>query len=346
MKFYRLLLVFIAVLIGIVLISLNSTCKKQDAKRVAKDDSEALDGMDQSLFTIRYRPKWHPQAQFAGTYMAHKKGFYKNYGLNVETQPVIPDDHSLSHLIQGNSDIILIDLLTALKAYNDSTRLVNLAQVSQNISIMLVAKKSRGINSIGDFNGKKIGLWQSGALSVTELFLKQNSLQMEIVPINWSVSLFLQDAVDVINVMRYNEYHQLIQAGLTESELFTVSLSDKMAPIPEEGFYTTKAFYEKYPRQCQAFAEATMDGWMYALSNQAETIDTVLEIMNQAKIRANRPHQEWMLSKMKDVIMADPQNIGKLTRKGFNDTVKLVQTYTGRRINISYEEFVPHAGQD
>lgn len=338
---------FILLLAGLCLIValLLTACGKSGGDKGNPGETVSSNDNSESLFTIRYRPKWHPQAQFAGVYMASKKGFYTNYGLNVITQTVTADEYALTQLESGNSDIVLIDLITALKATADSTWLVNLAQVSQKTSIMLVAKKSRGFNSINSFNGKKLGLWQSGSSLISEVFLRQNNLTMQIIPVNWSVSLFLQDVVDVINAMRYNEYHQLIQAGLDESDLFSITLSESLGTIPEEGFYTSRAFYEKYPRQCRAFAEATMDGWLYAFSNQVETVDTVIEVMNQAKIRANRPHQEWMLNQMKEVVMGDPANIGKLTRAGFDNTVALIKDNFGHQTKIKYEDLVPYANQ-
>jgi len=41
----------------------------------------------------------------------------------------------------------------------EGTRVVNIAQIMQRSALMLVAKKSSGIRTPQDMNGKKVGLW-------------------------------------------------------------------------------------------------------------------------------------------------------------------------------------------
>ena len=42
-----------------------------------------LQCLAQELPQLTFAPQWLPQAQFAGYYVAQKKGFYKAEGLNV-----------------------------------------------------------------------------------------------------------------------------------------------------------------------------------------------------------------------------------------------------------------------
>ena len=59
-------------------------CRKEKNEQ-PEMTSEKTDSPEKqtSLFTIRYRPVWTAQAEFAGVYMAQKKGFYQDKGLNV-----------------------------------------------------------------------------------------------------------------------------------------------------------------------------------------------------------------------------------------------------------------------
>lgn len=321
-----------------------ASCKgKTDKGAGAKAEPVIPNSGDAATFTIRYRPQWYHQAQFAGIYMAYKKGFYRNYGLNVVIQEGGMDNPAFESLESGITDITQLFLITAATRDAEKNNLVNLAQVSQKSSLMLVAKKSRGINSIQSLRNRTIGLWRSDFRDLSLIFVQQNNLNMRVVDIDWSVNLFLNDVIDVMNVMRYNEYHQLLQSGIDPDELFQVEFSELGLNIIEDGLYCTRDFYQKYPKQCQDFAQATMDGWMYAINHQEETVDIVLSIMQEHHIAANRTHQAWMLKVMRDVILAHPQEIGKLRESDFNQVIDLLKKQSRPFTKQTYKEFCPHA---
>jgi NitT/TauT family transport system substrate-binding protein len=294
-------------------------------------------------FEIRFSPKWHPQAQFAGIYMAIEKGIYDQYGLDVILAEPFSSEEALTKLDLGEIDIGHFDLSQAILANRDSSHIVNIGQISQKNSVMLVGKRSRGISSIRDFNNKKLGIWRRTSHIVTEAFIKENSINIQQIPIDWSVNIFIQDAVDVINVMRYNEYYQLLQAGFSEEELFIVDLCDWDLDIPDEGFYVRPAFFREHPEVCRSFLQATIDGWLYAFSHPDEAVDLVLRIMQDANIRANRAHQSWMLEKMKDIVMPSASEIGILKREDFDKALDLSVKYSNLDRKISFEEFYPYA---
>lgn len=329
----------------LLLVLLSSSSCQRDAGRKDAQSFPKADSLppQASTFKIRYRPQWLHQAQFAGIYMAYKKGFYRDYGLNVEIQSGGVDNPAFESIQKGSSDITQLFLINAISKDLETRNLINLAQISQRSSLMLVAKKSRGIEKIADFNKRKIGLWGNEFRDLSLIFLQQNKLDMEIVNIDWSINLFLNDVIDVINVMRYNEYHQLIQAGIDPDELFQISFCDNGMNIIEDGLYCTKEFYDKYPRQCHDFAQATMDGWLYAINHQEETVDTVLEIMKTNKIPANRTHQAWMLKVMSEVIMANPHSLGVLREEDFNKVLALLKQQGKPYTDRSFREFAPHA---
>ncbi len=54
-----------------------------------------------------------------------------------------------------------------------------------------------------------------------------------------------------MNVMRYNEYHQIIQAGIDPEDLFSVAFADIGLNVADNGLYTTREFYTKHPKQCR-----------------------------------------------------------------------------------------------
>jgi len=336
--------ILMIILLSYIMVGGIISCKgRSDNFGNVKPDPQVSPTGNESTFTIRYRPQWYHQAQFAGIYMAYKKGFYRNYGLDVVIQEGGMDNPAYESLESGITDVTQLFLITALTRDAEKNNLVNLAQVSQKSSLMLVGKKSRGINSIQSLRNKKLGLWRSDFRDLSLIFDEQNNLNMQIVDIDYSVNLFLNDVIDVMNVMRYNEYHQLLQSGIDPDELFQVEFSELGLNIIEDGIYCTREFYEKYPRQCRDFAQATMDGWMYAINHQEETVDDVLAIMQEHRIAANRSHQAWMLKVMREVILAHPKEIGKLRESDFNQVIDLLRKQSRPYTKQTYREFCPHA---
>jgi len=314
-----------------------SSCKK--TIRSTQKDSATNPSPQSSIYAkVRFRPQWLHQAQFAGFYVAYKKGFYRDLGIDVEIQPGGPEHPAAQSLKDGSTDITTMFLLSSLKEISTGTKLVNLAQISQKSALMLVGKKSRGINSVQSMKNKKIGLWHSDFRELSEIFIEKHNLKPTIIPIDYSLDLFLLDLIDVMNVMRYNEYHQLLQAGIEEQDLSVFEFSEWSMNIPEDGIYCSEEYFVANRKLCQDFVEASIDGWLYALNNQQEALDIVIGVMQEAKLPVNRPHQKWMLSQMKDIILQTNKRTGVLHRSDFDSASELI---FGNNSTISYENFFP-----
>ncbi len=336
-------LVLKAVMVFVLLFVLICSCKKDDNGAGPEDSFAATTGKKASTFTIRFRPQWHHQAQFAGIYMAAHRGFYANLGLNVDIQSGGPDFPPYEAIKNGSTDICTMFLLPALNSIDPDLELVNLAQVSQRSALMLIAKRSRGINSPKDLKGKKVGLWHSEFRDVSLAYLNDNSIKANIIPVGWQVSPFIYNAVDAINVMLYNEYHQVITSGVEDSDLFQLRFSDIGYNIPEDGIYTTRAFYDAHTQACKDFAEATMDGWVYAINHMDETLSVLMDILKRDYIPANRPHQKWMLEKMRELILASPEHLGKLNRSDYEAAITLLKRQNPALKPPQFERFHPGA---
>lgn len=66
---------------------------------------------------------------------------------------------------------------------------------------LLIAKKSSGIKTPQDMNGKKVGLWGPIFQIQPKAFLKRYNLKVKEIRRSYSVNLFLRDGVDVTSAM-------------------------------------------------------------------------------------------------------------------------------------------------
>jgi len=248
-------------------------------------------------------PLWSPQAQFAGYYVALDKGIFARHGIDLKILKAGPG-HSPAHALKdGTADFAVLWLTTALQHRSAGTKLVNLAQIIQRSSIMLISKKSSGISTIADMNGKKVGMW-GGDLSIPpHALFNKHGIKVREVPQTHTVNLFLRGGIDVTSAMWYNEYHTILNSGVDPEELNIFSLNEQGMNFPEDGIYTLGITIHNDPALAKAFVAASLEGWRYAFAHPDEALDIVIKYMREAQVPANRIHQKWMLDRMRDLIM-------------------------------------------
>lgn len=250
-------------------------------------------------------PHWVPQAQFAGYYYALEKSIYRKHGIDVTILSGGPYSDPLALLKEGKADFATLWLSSAIQARGQGLKLVNIGQVLPRSALMLVAKKSSGILTPWDMNGKKVGLWGPMFQLQPKAFFKRYYLNVKIVPQSYSVNLFLRDGVDVASAMWYNEYHTILASGINPEELTTFLLHEHGLNCPEDGIYVLEELYRRDPQLCSSFVKASVEGWLAAFRNPEEALGLVMKNLQREYIPATKVHQRWMLDRMKDLIL-DP----------------------------------------
>jgi NitT/TauT family transport system substrate-binding protein len=267
--------------------------------------------------------QWTRQAQFAGYYIALERGIYRKHGIDLKILPA-GDMHPIDLLKKKEAEFCSLWLPAGIQIRSKGEKLVNIAQIVQKTSMMLIAKKSSGIRKPEDMNGKKVGLWGPMLQIQPQAFFRKYKIKVKAVPQSYSVDLFLRDGVDVASAMWYNEYHTIVNTGLNPEELTTFPFQEYGLDFPEDGLYTLEKILERDPELCSAFVAATIEGWRYALAHPQEALDTVVEELKKAHIPLSRIHQKWMLEKLRDKIM--PGNNSGLIGKLSPDDYKHVAT--------------------
>ena len=112
---------------------------------------------------------------------------------------------------------------------------------------MLVAKKSSGIQTPKDIQGKKVGLWEGDFRIQPQSFFQRHNLAVRIIPQSTTLNLFLRGGVDVASAMWYNEYHMLLATGLDADELTIFFLADHDLNFPEDGIYCMEDTFKNHP---------------------------------------------------------------------------------------------------
>jgi len=281
--------------------------------------STSASAAERTLKKASFIPAWNPQAQFAGYYMALEKGFYQKHGIDLSILNGGPETSTSEYLHSGKADFAVLWLATAIRERAAGVRLVNLAQIIQKSSMMLIARKSSGIAKPADMNGKKVGLWQGPFAIPPRAFFKKYGLRVHEVPQSYTINLFLHGGIDVASAMWYNEYHTILNAGIDPDELSIFLLKDYGINLPEDGLYTLEKTLKNDPTLAKGFAQASLEGWSYAFAHPEETLDVVIRYMREAKLPADRMHQKWMLERMRDLVIPKENRrvMGRLTRNDY-----------------------------
>ncbi|MEL6464331.1 MAG: ABC transporter substrate-binding protein [Pseudomonadota bacterium] len=230
--------------------------------------------------------KWVTQAQFAGYYVALEKGFYDEEDLNVTIKPGGPDIAPTQVLAGGGADVTVEWMPAALAAREKGLPMVNIAQPFKSSGMMLTCRKDAGVETTADFPGKTLGVWFFGNefpflswMSQLEIPTDGSDAGVEVLKQGFNVDPILNGQAACVSTMTYNEYWQVIDAGLTPEELTVFKYEDNGVATLEDGLYvleenlTDPAFEDKMVR----FVRASMKGWKYAEENPDEAADIVLE---------------------------------------------------------------------
>ncbi|OAP43328.1 nitrate ABC transporter substrate-binding protein [Sinorhizobium glycinis] len=249
--------------------------------------------------------KWVTQAQFAGYYVAKDKGFYEEEGLDVDIKPGGPDIAPPQVIAGGGADVIVDWMPSALATREKGVALVNIAQPFKKSGMMLTCLKESGVKTPEDFKGKTLGVWFFGNEYPFLSWMSQLKIPTDggpngvtVLKQGFNVDPLIQKQAACISTMTYNEYWQVIDAGIKPEDLVTFKYEDQGVATLEDGLYVLEdklkdaAFKEKMVK----FVRASMKGWKYAEENPDEAADIVLE--NDSTGAQTEKHQKRMMGEI------------------------------------------------
>jgi NitT/TauT family transport system substrate-binding protein len=294
----------------------------------------ALAGSAMAQDKLTLKLKWVPQAQFAGYYVAASKGYYAEENLDVTIDGGSTDVSPVQALVGGTADVVINWAADALASREKGVNLVNIAQPFKNSALLLTCRKDMGVATSADFKGKTLGVWFGGNeypfyAYMTKLgYPTQGGADgVEVLKQGFNVDPLLQKQAACISTMTYNEYGQVIDAGLKPEDLVVFNYRDEGVGMLEDGLYVLEdrladpAFKDVLVR----FVRASMKGWKDAVENPAEAAQIVVD--SDPSGAATIEHQTYMMGEVAKLI--DPEFKGALNVDDFNQTVQTLLSASG-----------------
>jgi len=282
-------------------------------------------GMAQAQDAVTLQLKWVTQAQFAGYYVALENGYYEEEGLDVTIRAGGPDIAPVQVLMGGGADVMVDWMPSALAAREQGAPVVNIAQPFVRSGMMLTCLAESGITAPTDFPGHTLGVWFFGNeypflswMATLGIPTTGGADGVEVLRQGFNVDPLLQRQADCISTMTYNEYWQVIDAGITPEQLITFKYEDQGVATLEDGLYVLEsnladpAFVDRMAR----FVRASMAGWEWAAANPAEAAAIVLEYDETGA--QTEAHQVRMMS---EVALLTAGSTGALDVAAYERTV-------------------------
>jgi NitT/TauT family transport system substrate-binding protein len=245
--------------------------------------------------TIVFTPQWTAQAQFAGYYVAEAKGFYREAGVKVRIEHPSSTLPAMSRIRNNQSQATTLQLCQALEIVDEGTQLVNILQTSMNNAMVIVSARDKDPLTQ---KGARVGIWSVGFGQLAICMNIKDHLGYQWVRFAQNINLFLSGALDATLAMSYNEYYQLLQAGMKFSDKAVYRFCDHGYNVQEDGVYMTRDYYEKHKNEARRFAQASRKGWEWAAKHPEETLDIVMEYVSKNQIATNRVMQRLMLKEV------------------------------------------------
>lgn len=230
--------------------------------------------VDQSfaLENVTLQLNWTHDYQFAGYYAAKELGYYRDAGLNVTFEESAPNSDPVPNVISAKAQFG-IGTSSLLLARAAGKPVVALAVIFQHSPYVIYAPQST--ENVHAFAGKKIMVeHQSDELIA---YLKKEGIAQE--HIQFMANSF--DPNDLINgkadAISGNIFNKPYAFDLAHFAYRTFSPRAAGIDFYGNNLFTSEQELSKRPKLVNAFLQASLRGWRYALEHRDEMIDLILK---------------------------------------------------------------------
>lgn len=281
-------------------------------------------GADEKLKTVRFGVSFIPNVQFAPIYVAQKKGYYAEEGLQIKLEYGYENDF-VALAAQGAREFALASGDQIILARSQGLPITYVMKWHQRYPVALMAPKSKNIKQVKDLKGKSVGIpgffgasyigWK--ALLYTS-GLKESDISVKQIGFT-QASAVQQNLVDSAIVYIVNEPIQLRNAGI---EVDVIEVSDKI-DLVSNGLVVGDKLIRENPELVQKMVRATQRGLKQAIANPEEAFKISREVI---------PEITEKDAPMQYQVLKESAKLWKSKRMGASDRESWVKS-----VNFMYE---------
>jgi PAS domain S-box-containing protein len=267
----------------------------------------ALSPIAVALENVTLQLRWTHGYQFAGYYMAQEKGFYQQAGFDVTFREGGVGIDTVAHVVSGQADFGVAGTNLVLAA---GQPVVILAAIFQHSPYVLIVRKDSDILSPHDLIGHKVMLPpRERAPELLAMLLSEgvrpDALDILPPPVTWQD--MLNPSIVAFSGYLSNEpfvlQHLQIGYRLLRPQTYGIDFYG-------DSLFTVDSVIDTDPHRVDAFREASLKGWRYALTHPDETIALVEARYNPEHRSTAHFHYEY--ATLKTLIWPEEIPLGQM----------------------------------
>lgn len=222
--------------------------------------------------------------------LAANKGLFRSEGLTVTTDSASGSLEAIARVASGSSDMALADI-NALIRYRDKDGAVPVKAVFilyNQAPYAMIARKSRGIKTMSDIEGKTIGLVDGDlAARLWPAVARRNGIKLGNVKAE-KISAAVREPmlsagqVDAVSGFSFLSAVNLRDHGIPANDLAVLRFSDFGSEVYGHALIVNPKYAAENPEAVKSFVRATLAGLRLALKDPARATDEVLTQMSGA----------------------------------------------------------------
>ena len=219
------------------------------------------------------------------------KGYYKAEGLNVSIDPAASVREAIERVASGEYDMGLADINAMIKLRDENPKepVRAVFMVYNRPPYAVIGRKSRGINSPKDLEGRTLGApIDSDSFTLWPIFLKANGIdasKVAIENIGFQVRnpMLAAGQVDAITGLSFSSFIDLKDKGVPAGDIVVMLMADYGINLYGSAIIVNPAFAEAHPDAVKGFLRAFVRGLKKTVASPESAIGYVLERTDSAR---------------------------------------------------------------
>jgi NitT/TauT family transport system substrate-binding protein len=212
------------------------------------------------------------------------KGYYKSEGLDVSFATAPGSLEPIDRVASGDFDMGIADINTLIKLRdaNPGTPVKAVFMVYNRPPFAVIGRKSRGINTPKDLEGKKLGApTADAAFAQWPIFVQANGIDASKVTIE-NVSFPVREPmlaagqVDAITGYSFSSFVNLKDKGVPVNDLSVLLMADYGVSLYGNAIMVNLKFAAEHPDAVKGFLRAFVKGLKESIKSPATAVDSVL----------------------------------------------------------------------
>ena len=219
----------------------------------------------QQITPVNFQLSWVKDVQFAGSYIADDRGYYREQGLKVSILPGGPDVTTVGPVLSGQALSGIDGALPLAQARQEGAPVKIVGTVNQNSPFVIISLADDPVEKPEDLVGKRIGVATANETYFTA-FLKLTQVDpssLTRVPVQYDPAPLVAGSVDAWMGYLTDEYLRLVERGV---DVHYFSLSDYGVQLYVGTYFATEDKIRDRD-EITRFMRAEVEGWQDNVAN-------------------------------------------------------------------------------